>query len=99
TPYYSKPSQNGVYAHFSAIANATDLPICVYDIPGRSAIQLKRILCCAYQNYQPLKLSKTQRATSQLRRDLSRKPTWRGTPVTIHSTYRGCQSEHPGSFQ
>ena len=38
TPYYSKPSQKGVYEHFAAIAQATDLPICVYDIPGRSGI-------------------------------------------------------------
>ena len=36
TPYYSKPSQKGVYEHFAAVAQATDLPICVYDIPGRS---------------------------------------------------------------
>lgn len=41
TPYYSKPSQEGVYAHFVAIANATDLPICVYDIPGRSGIPVE----------------------------------------------------------
>lgn len=41
TPYYSKPSQAGVYAHFAAIADATDLPICVYDIPGRSGIPIE----------------------------------------------------------
>ncbi|HAT1212457.1 4-hydroxy-tetrahydrodipicolinate synthase [Corynebacterium striatum] len=39
-PYYSKPSQEGVYAHFAAIAEATDLPICLYDIPGRSGIPI-----------------------------------------------------------
>ncbi|MGZ7496854.1 4-hydroxy-tetrahydrodipicolinate synthase [Corynebacterium sp. ZY180755] len=38
TPYYSKPSQEGVYQHFVATSEATDLPICAYDIPGRSAI-------------------------------------------------------------
>lgn len=38
TPYYSKPSQQGVYEHFAAVADSTDLPICVYDIPGRSGI-------------------------------------------------------------
>lgn len=41
TPYYSKPSQEGVYQHFIAIADATDLPVCVYDIPGRSAIPVE----------------------------------------------------------
>ncbi len=41
TPYYSKPSQAGVYAHFAAIAQATDTPICVYDIPGRSGIAIE----------------------------------------------------------
>ncbi|MDO4687017.1 MAG: 4-hydroxy-tetrahydrodipicolinate synthase [Corynebacterium sp.] len=40
TPYYSKPSQEGVYRHFIAIAEATDLPVCLYDIPGRSAIPI-----------------------------------------------------------
>ncbi|WJZ02926.1 4-hydroxy-tetrahydrodipicolinate synthase [Corynebacterium freiburgense] len=40
TPYYSKPSQEGVYRHFIAIADATDLPVCLYDIPGRSVIPI-----------------------------------------------------------
>lgn len=40
TPYYSKPSQAGVYAHVAAIAEATDAPICLYDIPGRSGIPM-----------------------------------------------------------
>jgi 4-hydroxy-tetrahydrodipicolinate synthase len=39
-PYYSKPSQRGVIAHFRAVAEATDLPIMVYDIPGRVGIRL-----------------------------------------------------------
>jgi 4-hydroxy-tetrahydrodipicolinate synthase len=40
TPYYNKPSQAGVRAHFETIASATDVPVMLYDIPGRSSIQI-----------------------------------------------------------
>jgi 4-hydroxy-tetrahydrodipicolinate synthase len=39
-PYYNKPTQEGLYAHFREIAGATGLPIILYDIPGRSACSL-----------------------------------------------------------
>ena len=40
TPYYSKPSQEGVIMHSLAVADASEVPVCLYDIPGRSAIPL-----------------------------------------------------------
>ncbi|MBM4763499.1 4-hydroxy-tetrahydrodipicolinate synthase [Bacillus sp. B15-48] len=40
TPYYNKPSQEGLYQHFKAIAEATSLPVMLYNIPGRSAVNL-----------------------------------------------------------
>lgn len=41
TPYYNKPTQAGVLTHFRMIADATDLPMILYDIPGRSGIPIK----------------------------------------------------------
>lgn len=39
-PYYNKPSQEGLYAHFSTIAAATKLPVMLYNIPGRSVVKI-----------------------------------------------------------
>ena len=40
-PYYNKPTQAGVFAHYQAVAKTSDTPIMVYDIPGRSAIPIE----------------------------------------------------------
>ncbi|NKY37905.1 4-hydroxy-tetrahydrodipicolinate synthase [Nocardia speluncae] len=40
TPYYSRPTQEGLFAHFTAVADATDLPVTLYDIPPRSVVPI-----------------------------------------------------------
>jgi 4-hydroxy-tetrahydrodipicolinate synthase len=39
TPYYSRPTQEGVYRHTVAVADATDLPVMLYDVPGRTVVR------------------------------------------------------------
>ena len=39
-PYYNKPSQEGMYQHFKAIADASNLPIIIYNIPGRVVVEM-----------------------------------------------------------
>lgn len=40
-PYYNKPNQEGLYQHFKAIAESTSLPVMIYNIPGRSSVNIE----------------------------------------------------------
>ena len=47
TPYYNRPSQSGIEAHFAAVVAATTLPVVLYDIPIRSSARWSSRRCCA----------------------------------------------------
>ena len=50
TPYYNKPTQDGLYLHFKAIAESTDKPIILYNVPGRTGVNMTAETCLKLAN-------------------------------------------------
>ena len=67
TPYYNKPPQAGIAAHFTAMADATDLPVMMYDIPGRTGIEIESdtiVKLAEHKNIAALKDAKSNPAAT-----------------------------------
>ena len=62
-PYYSRPSQAGLLAHVRTVADATDLPVMLYDIPVRSGVPSRPRRCCAWASTPGSSRSRTPRGT------------------------------------
>lgn len=60
SPYYNKPTQDGLVAHFRTIGDASDLPVVLYDIPGRCGVQLaleSTVALAEHPNIQAIKVA------------------------------------------
>jgi 4-hydroxy-tetrahydrodipicolinate synthase len=62
TPYYNKPNRRGIVAHFHAIANATDLPVIVYNIPSRCVVDIPNDLLAELAQVENITAVKQARA-------------------------------------
>ncbi len=67
-PYYNRPSQEGLIAHFSFLAENTDLPIVLYNVPGRTVTDLKPETVCELVNRYPDKIVAIKDASGDLSR-------------------------------
>lgn len=70
TPYYNKPPQAGLVAHFTALADASDLPVMIYDIPGRSGIAIARETYLTIAGHERITAVKDARADLALAGDV-----------------------------
>lgn len=67
-PYYNRPSQEGIFRHFEAIANATDLPIVLYNVPGRTVTDIQPATVARIVQAFPETFIGIKDATGQLQR-------------------------------
>jgi 4-hydroxy-tetrahydrodipicolinate synthase len=67
-PYYNRPSQDGIFRHFEAVANATDLPIVLYNVPGRTVTDIHAATVARIVKAFPETFIGIKDATGQLQR-------------------------------
>ncbi len=69
TPYYNKPTQEGLYQHYKTIANALDIPVMLYNVPGRTAVDMSTDTCVRLFNDIP-NIYSVKEATGSLERTI-----------------------------
>ena len=62
-PYYNKPTQEGLYQHYKAIAEAVELPLILYNVPGRTGVDLSNDTAVRLAEIQILSALKMQQVT------------------------------------
>ena len=75
TPYYNKPTQDGLYSHFKAINDAIGIPIIIYNIPARSVIDMS--VDTMARLYELKNIAGVKDATANLARKPARGWPWR----------------------
>lgn len=76
-PYYNKPSQDGIYAHYSAVAEASPVPVVLYNVPGRTGVNMSAATTLRLANDFPGKIVAVKEASgnfSQIDEIISHKP-------------------------
>src|SRR5215207_878751 len=77
TPFYSKPPQEGLFRHFTAVADATALPVMLYDIPARTGVPIATETLVRLAEHDRIVAVRTPRATCSPPPKCSPEPTWR----------------------
>ncbi|WP_336945552.1 4-hydroxy-tetrahydrodipicolinate synthase [Asaia sp. BMEF1] len=80
-PYYNKPTQEGLYQHFMLVADATDLPLYVYNVPGRSVVEVLPETMARLADHP--NIVGTKDATANLSRPLQLRHLLGGKPFTL----------------
>ena len=89
TPYYSRPSQEGLYQHFAKVASETDLPVMLYDIPGRTGVAISDELMKRLAEIDNIVAVKDATGKVEVGRGASMKPVWLFIPAMTASTILG----------
>ena len=87
-PYYNKPPQAGLLRHFTAVADATGLPVMLYDIPGRPASPIETETMCRLAEHERIVAVKDAKGDLAATAWVIAAPIWRTTPARTCSPCR-----------